>query len=188
MARHIDFSSVDEYREYAKTLSLHDLHDILRNIDREKHPERYEIIAGIAAEKGSTVPGHIAYPKGVILIRNIFIALFILLAISLTINLLLGSIQPDLRNILMAMLSILIIASIIAGIHYVKPWVVTLILWFSYLSLARLFLETMGGTATPRPGHPISTLLFAIFCASQIVIFSKATTKSYFRHSGTDII
>ena len=88
----------------------------------------------------------------------------------------------------MVMLSILLIGSIIAGIHYVKPWVVTLILWFSYLSLARLFLETMGGTATPRAGHPISTLLFAIFCAYQIAIFSKAATKSFFRHSGTDII
>jgi len=184
----MDFRNIDEYREYANTLSDNDLHDILRNINKEQHPERYQIIARLVEEKRCSGAVPLAYPKGVILIRNIYIVLLLLVALSVVVTFLVEGGQSGLQGILMLMLNMLVFGSIVAGIHLLKPWVVTLALWFSYLSLFRMLLETLGSAANSPPGHPISTLLYAVFCSYQIAIFSRATTKRFFKHRGTDII
>ena len=188
MVNDMGFRNNDEYREYANTLSDKDLHDILRNISKEHHPEGYRIIARLAKEKRDSGAVILAYPKGAILIRNIYIGLLLLLAFSVFVNLLAEGDQAGRQGILMLMLNAIVFGSIVAGIHLVKPWVVTLVLWFSYLTLARLVLVALSGNANTPPGHPASTLLYAVFCAYQIAIFSSATTKKFFKHRGTDII
>jgi len=86
-------------------------------------------------------------------------------------------------------LTILINLTILVGIYKRKSWVVPLVLFFSSWSLVTYSLQVLGEN-TPdirMLGLKGVYLIGAVFCAYQIVVFTRKETKAYLREKGQTI-
>lgn len=190
-----EFNSLDEYKNLIKKLSLNELLQIEQNIDRSRYPERLEVLRQMIAEKDGREPilnkeKEALYPKGITVIKRIYFIIGLLITLSICLKILSDlSFINDIK-LLSALFNLFVITGIYFGIKMIKPWVVILVLLYSYLGLLFTLFELTeySETTIKLIFDRTIALSFIIFFLYQIFLFSKKEIKDFFKATGKDII
>jgi hypothetical protein len=190
-----DFKSIDEYKNYADKLRLSELKDIERKIDRYKYKDRYDLLISIIKEKesGSIAEEYINnktyYPPGVRIIYNVYKFIVIIGAIVLPIAILLKH-KLTSTNVIFAIIFVLSVDVVILyGISRKKPWIVLLVLFYSYISLlSELFKMLAKKDIEFSVVDLCLNFAYTVFIIYSIYVFSRKDTKLYFKHQDNVVI
>ena len=183
----MEHKSTADYYKRIKGLSLDELKDIEKNIDREKYSDRYDTAKELIEIKKELSPSidistdlEKNFPKGVKFIENAYLIYIIIFVFGLVYKIAF----KDSDNTVLpgVIIHLFVIATIYYGITMIKQWVVVLIKLYAYMSLLHVmfsFAENHSDMISLLTNRTLS-LLFLCFLIYQIFVFSKKETKLFF--------
>jgi hypothetical protein len=124
-------------------------------------------------------------PKGVHLVQGVF-WFTVVGRVAFLCGKLGGYLKDREFSLAFMVFSILIEAIILLGTYRKRSWVVPLMLYYSYFTLAWNFINVMAekGQDYKTFVENFSGLTTALFCVYQIIVFSRSETKKFFREKG----
>jgi len=193
-----ELRTYEEFVEYARGLSLLELESIRVSINRYKYSDRYSLLEElIQARSAESAPGSSRtlletskIPAGLGVLLIFYRILLGILLLSLPFFFI-GSTAKSEFEILESLLLLFVYGLLYYGISHVKSWVVVPVLLLSYLGLVTSFLRvvympSLGGSDTIV--SRVALLIFGAFYAFQAYLFSKPSTRAFFKDSGMTLI
>ena len=193
-----ELRTYEEFVEYARGLSLRDLESLKVSLNRHKYPDRYSLLEElIQARSAESQPGSsrtqlesLKIPAGLGVLLIFYRVLLGILLLSLPLFFIGGTAKSE-YEILEALLLLFVYGLLYFGISHVKSWVVVPVLLLSYLGIVTSFLRvvympSLGGSDTVA--GRVALLVFGAFYAFQAYLFSKPSTRAFFKDSGTTLI
>lgn len=188
-----EFETLKDYEEYLAGLSRDHLIDIANNIDRNLHPERYELVkeyiskapapesAKQSREKGRGGAGRVSligYLYIGLLVWNLFLIACAVIAMD--------SPFDDLQT-QYSILLVFVFSLLAYGVFKLKTWAHKFALVWGYLCIFSNFVFFFRSPETSFISNFFILLITALY-AYQIYLFSKADVRKLFRSNETVLI
>jgi hypothetical protein len=183
----VSFDNIEDYSSYINGLSLDQLLEIEKSINRAKYPERYKLVKELIDKRSSSPSRDVyetkeetKYLNSINFIQKTYLVIICISVLVFIYKVFTNAVSEI--NIPSFILNFTLLLFIYWGIRSVKKWVVILVLLFAYVGLIRTLLNFLADYSDVAQLFAYRTLdlLFLCFFIYQIIVFSKKETKEYF--------